>query len=61
MQLQELLDKGYIQPSVSPWGALLLFVKKKNRTMCMCMDYMQLNKLTVNNKYVLPRIEDLFD
>ena len=60
MQLQELLDKGYIRPSVSPWGAPVLFVKK-NGTMWMCMDYKQLNKLTVKNKYPLPRIDDLFD
>ena len=61
MQLQELLDKGYIRPSVSPWGAPVLFVKKKDGTMQMCMDYRQLNKLMVKNKYPLPRIYDLFD
>ena len=61
MQWQEFLDKGYICPSVSPWGAHVLFVKKKNRTMRMCMDYKQLNKLTVKNKYPLPWIDDLFD
>ena len=61
MQLQGFMDKGYIWPSVSPWGALVLFLKKKDGTMRMCMDYQQLNKLTVNNKYPLQRIDDLFD
>src|SRR5580765_2526169 len=61
MQLQELLDKGYIRPSVSPWRAPMLFVRKKDGTMRMCMDYRQLNKLTVKNRYPLPRIDDLFD
>ena len=60
-QLQELLDKGFIQPSVSPWGVPVLFVKKKDGTLRMCIDYQQINKVTVNNKYLLPRIEDLFD
>eukprot|EP00253_Pinus_taeda_P026609 PITA_26609 len=61
MQLQELLDKNYIRPSVSPWGAPVLFVKKKDGTLRMCIDYRQLNKLTVKNKYPLPRIDELFD
>ena len=61
LQLQELLDKGFIQPSVSPWGAPMLFVKKKDGTLRLCVDYRQLNKLTVKNKYPLPRIDDLFD
>ncbi|WOG95250.1 hypothetical protein DCAR_0414562 [Daucus carota subsp. sativus] len=61
MQLQELLDKGFIRPSVSPWGAPVLFVKKKDGSMRLCMDYRELNKLTVKNKYPLPRIDDLFD
>ena len=60
-QLQELLDKGFIRPSVSPWGASVLFVKKKDGTLRMCIDYRQINKVTVKNKYMLPRIEDLFD
>ena len=60
-QLQELLDKGFIRPSVSPWGAPVLFVKKKDGTLWMCIDYRQINKVTVKNKYPLPRIEDLFD
>ena len=61
LQLQELLEKGFIQPSVSPWGAPVLFVKKKDGTLRLCIDYRQLNKLTVKNKYSLPRIDDLFD
>ncbi|KAI3734186.1 hypothetical protein L6452_13650 [Arctium lappa] len=60
-QLQELLDKGFIPPSTSPWGAPVLFVKKKDGSMRMCIDYRELNKLTVKNKYPLPRIDDLFD
>jgi hypothetical protein len=59
--LEELLKKGYICPSVSPWGALVLFVKKKYRTLILCIDFRQLNKLTIKNKYPLPRIDDLFD
>ena len=60
-QLQELLDKGFIRPSVSPWGASVLFIKKKDDTLRMCIDYRQINKVTVKNKYPLPRIEDLFN
>ena len=60
-QLQELLDKGFIRPSVSPWGAPVLFVKKKDGTLRMCIGYRQINKVTIKNKYPLPRIEDLFD
>ncbi|KAL8147820.1 hypothetical protein AgCh_005220 [Apium graveolens] len=60
-QLQELLDKGVIRPSVSPWGAPVLFVKKKDGSMRLCIDYLELNKLTIKNKYPLPRIDDLFD
>nr|GEY54040.1 putative reverse transcriptase domain-containing protein [Tanacetum cinerariifolium] len=60
-QLQELTDKGFIRPSSSPWGALVLFVKKKDRSFRMGIDYRELNKLTVKNRYPLPRIDDLFD
>ncbi|KAJ0695640.1 putative nucleotidyltransferase, Ribonuclease H [Helianthus annuus] len=60
-QLQELLDKGFIRPSFSPWGAPVLFVKKKDGTLRMCIDYRELNKLTIKNRYPLPRIDDLFD
>ena len=60
-QLQELLDKGFVIPSVSPWGALVMFVKKKDDTLRMCIDYQQINKVTMKNKYPLSRIEDLFD
>ena len=55
------MDKGFIRPSVSPWGASVLFVKKKDGTLRMSIDYRQINKVTVKNKYPLPRIEDLFD
>ena len=61
LQLHELLEKGFIRPSVSPWGAPVLFVKKKYGTLRLCIDYRQLNKLTVKNKYPLPRIDDFFD
>ncbi|GJT45665.1 putative reverse transcriptase domain-containing protein [Tanacetum coccineum] len=60
-QLQELTDKGFIRPSSSPWGAPVLFVKKKDGSFRMCIDYRELNKLTVKNRYPLPRIDDLFD
>ncbi|KAJ0555858.1 putative nucleotidyltransferase, Ribonuclease H [Helianthus annuus] len=60
-QLQELLDKGFIRPSFSPWGAPVLFVKKKDGSFRMCIDYRELNKLTIKNRYPLPRIDDLFD
>lgn len=60
-QLQELVEKGFIRPSVSPWGAPVLFVKKKDGSMRLCIDYRELNKVTIKNKYPLPRIEDLFD
>ncbi|XP_052179895.1 uncharacterized protein LOC127793152 [Diospyros lotus] len=60
-QLQDLLDKGFIRPSMSPWGAPVLFVKKKDGSLMMCIDYRQLNKITIKNKYPLPRIKELFD
>ncbi|GJV44469.1 putative reverse transcriptase domain-containing protein [Tanacetum coccineum] len=60
-QLKELSDKGFIRPSSSPWGALVLFVKKKDGSFRMCIDYQELNKLTVKNRYRLTRIDDLFD
>ncbi|KAL5539055.1 hypothetical protein UlMin_044547 [Ulmus minor] len=60
-QLQDLLDKRFIRPSHSPWGAPVLFVKKKDGTLRMCIDYRELNKVTVKNRYPLPRIDDLFD
>ncbi|GJZ37622.1 putative reverse transcriptase domain-containing protein [Tanacetum coccineum] len=60
-QLQELADRGFIRPSTSPWGALVLFVKKKDESFRMCIDYRELNKLTVKNRYPLPKIDDLFD
>jgi hypothetical protein len=60
-QLQELLDKGFIRPSTSPWGASVLFVKKKDGSMRMYIDYQELNKVTIKNRYPLPRIDDLLD
>ncbi|GJW89545.1 putative nucleotidyltransferase, ribonuclease H [Tanacetum coccineum] len=60
-QLQELLERGFIRPSVSPWGAPILFVKKKDGSMRLCIDYRELNKITIRNRYPLPRIDDLFD
>ncbi|WMV25597.1 hypothetical protein MTR67_018982 [Solanum verrucosum] len=60
-QLKDLLDNGFIRPSISPWGAPVLFVRKKDGSLRMCIDYRQLNKITVKNKYPLPRIDDLFD
>jgi len=60
-KLQDLLSKGFIRPSVFSWGAPVLFVKKKDGSMRMCIDYRQLNKVTIRNKYPIPRIDDLFD
>ena len=60
-QLKDLLDKGFIRPTISPWGAPVLFVKKKDGSLRMCIDYRKLNKVTIKNKYPVPRIDDLFD
>ncbi|GJY92430.1 putative reverse transcriptase domain-containing protein [Tanacetum coccineum] len=60
-QLRELQNKGFIRPCSSPWGAPVLFVKKKDGSFRMCIDYRELNKLTIKNCYPLPRIDDLFD
>jgi hypothetical protein len=60
-QIDELIDKGYIRPSTSPWAAPMLFMEKKDGTKSVCIDYRALNEVTVKNKYPLPRIEDLFD
>ena len=61
VQQQELLDKGFIKPSTSPWGAPVLFTKKKDKTLRLCIDYRQLNRVTIKNRYPLPMIDDLFD
>jgi hypothetical protein len=61
LQLNEMMEKGYIQPNVSLWGAPVLFVKNKYGTLRLCIDYRQLNKTNIKNKYPLPRIDDLFD
>ena len=61
VQLRGLLDKGFIKPSTSPWGAPVLFAKKKGKTLRLCIDYRQLNRVTIKNRYPLPRIDDLFD
>ena len=60
-KLQELLDKVFVRPSTSPWGALVLFAKKKGKTFRLCIDYRQLNMVTIKNRYPLLRINDLFD
>ncbi|XP_010059634.1 uncharacterized protein LOC104447612 [Eucalyptus grandis] len=61
VHMQELLDKGFIRPSASPWVAPVLFVKKKDGSLRLCIDYQQLNRVTIKNKYLLPRIDDPFD
>ena len=61
VQLQGLLDKGFIRPSTSPWGAPVLFAKKKGKTLRLCIAYRQLNRVMIKNRYPLPRIDDLFD
>ena len=60
-QLKDLLDNGFIRPSISQWGAPILFVKKKDGSLRMCIDYRLFNKVTIKNKYPIPRIDDLFD
>jgi hypothetical protein len=60
-QLEDLVDRGFIRPSVSPWGAPVLFVRKKDGSLRLCIDYRELNRVTIKNKYPLPRIDDLFD
>jgi hypothetical protein len=59
--IKKLLEKGFIHPSSSPWGAPMIFIPKKDDTQRLCMDYRALNEVTVKNKYLLPRIHDLFD
>jgi hypothetical protein len=59
--IKELLEKDFICPSSSPWGAPMIFVLKKDGTQRLCVDYCSLNEVTVKNKYLLPRIDDLFD
>jgi hypothetical protein len=59
--IKELLEKGFIRPSSSPWGATVIFVPKKDGTQRLCVDYRALNQVTIKNKYLLPRIDDLFD
>ena len=61
VQLEDMIEKGFIRPSHSPWGAPVLFVKKKDGSLRLCIDYRGLNKVTIKNKYPLPRIDDLFD
>ena len=61
VQIQELLGKGFIRPSTSPWGAPVIFAKKKDKTLRLCIDYRQVNRVTIKNRYPLPRIDDLFD
>jgi hypothetical protein len=61
MHIEEISKKGYRCPSVSPWGAPVLFVKKKDGTLRLCIDFRKLNKVTVKNKYLFPRIDNLFD
>ena len=60
LQLKDLLDKGFIHSSISPWSVAVLFVKKKDGSLRMCINYHQLNKVTIKNNYLLPRIDNLF-
>ena len=59
--MEEMVNKGFVRPSTSPWGAPVLFVNKKDGSMRLCIDYRELNKVTIRNQYPLPRIDDLFD
>ena len=61
MELKEFLDLGFIRPSISPWGALVIFVKKKDGSLRLCIYYRDLNRATIKNRYPIPRIDDLFD
>ena len=61
VQLQELLERGFIRSSTSPWGALVRFAKKKDKTLRMCVNHRQLYRVMIKNQYPLPRIDDLFD
>ena len=61
VQMEEMVNKGFVRPSTSPWGAPILFVKKKDGSMQLCIDYKELNKVTIRNQYPLLRIDDLFD
>ena len=61
IQLQRLLYKGFIRPRTSPWGAPVLFAKKKDKTLLLCIDYRKLSRVTIKNRYPLLRIDDLFD
>ena len=61
VQMEELVSKGFVRPSTSPWGAPVLFVKKRDGSLRLCIDYRELNKMTIRNQYPLPRIDDLFD
>lgn len=60
-QLRDLFNKGFIRPCISPWGSLVLYVRKKDGFLCMCINYLKLNKVTVNSKYPVPRIDNFFD
>ena len=61
VQMEEMVNRGFVRQSTSPWGAPVLFVKKKDGSMRLCIDYRELNKVTIRNHYPLPRIGDLFD
>ena len=61
VQMEELMSKGFVRPSTSPWGASILFVKKNDGSLRLCIDYRELNKVTIRNQYPFPRIDDLFD